>query len=56
MLQVTVAKSKLVHVPVDNPTLDMLVKREEDKPTLKCRSALADAWKEAGLDGRGKSR
>lgn len=25
-LQVTVAKSKLLHIPVDNPTLDMRVK------------------------------
>jgi len=34
MLQVTVAQSKLLHVPVDSPTLDMLVKelkREQDK-------------------------
>lgn len=26
MLQVTVSKNKLLHVPVDNPTLDMPVK------------------------------
>lgn len=34
MLQVTVAKNKLLHVLVDTPTVDMLVKelkREQDK-------------------------